>query len=279
MKTILGALVLIAMVAMASPTEAIEPPPAPATLWSFLGIPQGVNKIRDATVNRRGNLPGLERKPALKALADPANLESKNVAIQTAAKIKQQEDLAPQKVKALKYLATVGCGCYPDVKKALLAGLMDCTEVVRYEAAVAICESAGNPCKTCESDCCSAEIVTQLNKMAHGRDEFGCCEEPSARVRAAAAGALRACPNPGPDPELPSPEMPTRALPAELPTAPIPGSQTRGLPPDAPIPADMPRWMPPNRSNDLDSPDRPPVRMATPRTVSPIGWAEAKSSG
>ena len=81
------------------------------TLWNFLGIPQGVHRIRDAVVNTRGNHPNWERKPRLKRIADPANLESGNPAIEAAAKIKADQDLAPQKIKAIKFLAKVGCGC------------------------------------------------------------------------------------------------------------------------------------------------------------------------
>ena len=67
-----------------------------ATLWRFLGIPQGMNKIHAQLFNRRGNFPGLEKKPPLKAIADPANLESPVDAIKMAAEVKVQEDLAPQ---------------------------------------------------------------------------------------------------------------------------------------------------------------------------------------
>jgi hypothetical protein len=78
------------------------------------------------------------------ATDSPANLESQNPALKAAAKVKSEEDLAPQKIKAIKYLATIGCGCYPGVREALLAALDDCTESVRYEAAIAFCQAAGN---------------------------------------------------------------------------------------------------------------------------------------
>ena len=110
-------------------------------MWNYLGIPQGVNKVRDATSNHFGNHPDAERTNPLTRIADPANLDPKMPkSIQTAAKIKQQEDLAPQKIKAIKYLATVGCGCYQKmgVREALLESLDDCTEDVRYEAAKAL---------------------------------------------------------------------------------------------------------------------------------------------
>jgi len=171
--------------------------PAPATLWSFLGIPQGCNKIQDALINPLGKHPKLERKPALKRIADPANLESPNPAIKAAAKIKADADLAPQKIKAIRYLATLCCGCAKnkdDVKEALLAALDDCTEAVRYEAALALCQCAGNPCTRCNGgSCCDAKIMNKLQKVSEGQDAQGCWLESSARVRAAAANALGAC--------------------------------------------------------------------------------------
>jgi hypothetical protein len=51
------------------------------TLWRFLGIPQGFQRIGDARLNRSGNFPGLERKPPLKPIAHPDNLLSNNPAI------------------------------------------------------------------------------------------------------------------------------------------------------------------------------------------------------
>ena len=89
---------------------------SPTTLWSFMGIPQAGTKIHGALFNRRGNHPGLERKPALKAIADPANLASPNPAIKKAAEVKMAEDLKKQKIKAVKYLAGIGCGCYCPVR-------------------------------------------------------------------------------------------------------------------------------------------------------------------
>jgi len=96
------------------------PVPAPTTtVWNRLGIPQAFHKMRDSTTNRRGNRPESERTDPLKRIADPANLDSPNPAIKKAAEVKADQDLAPQKIKAIKYLATVGCDCYPGVKDAL----------------------------------------------------------------------------------------------------------------------------------------------------------------
>lgn len=177
-----------------------QAPAGPNTLWRFLGIPQGINKIRDATFNRRGNLPALERKPPLKAIADPANLESTDPAIKAAAQAKQDEDLAKQKIKAIKYLAKLGCGSYDKrykvgPKKALMAALDDCTEKVRYEAAKAIRNAAENRCELCGGTCCcDEEMVDKLFDVAYGRSEDGCCwKEPSERVREMAKEALMAC--------------------------------------------------------------------------------------
>ena len=55
--------------------------------------------------------PGLEAKPPVLAITDPANLgEDASPAVQAAAKVKAEEDGAQQKIKALRYLATIGCG-------------------------------------------------------------------------------------------------------------------------------------------------------------------------
>ena len=169
----------------------------PGTFWNWLGIPQGTQAARDARLNRLGNHPNRERVPPLKRIADPANLESKNPAIATAAKIKKDQDLAPQKIKAIKYLGTIACCCptnKDDVKNALLAALDDCTDEVRQAAATAICQAAGDPCTICnECSCCTADVMNKLNQMANEQDEKGCWKEPNPTVRQAASLALEAC--------------------------------------------------------------------------------------
>lgn len=201
LQTLKRVVVLGLVSTIAAPAVALPPPPsAPFTLWNFLGIPQGLNKIRDASTNRRGNFPGMERKPPLKALADPKNLESKTPAIKKAAEIKTAEDEAPQKIKAIKYLATVGCGCYEGVKEALLAALDDCTEEVRYETVLAIEDAASMHCETCnKACCCDEELTKKLAEIAYERNDKGCWLEPSERVREAAKRAMCACcPGQGP---------------------------------------------------------------------------------
>ena len=193
-------------------------PAAPASLWNFLGIPQGIQKLRGATANRRGNHPACEPKPPLKAIADPKNLESKDAAIKKAAEVKQAEDLKKQKIKAVKYLASIGCGCYDvdgGVTDAMVASMGDCTEDVRYETIKAIADAAdGECCSKCgKVCCCNKDVLLQLAAMAYQRDDTGCYLEPSERVREAAAEALVICcptdtlpmivePEPGPTPEL-----------------------------------------------------------------------------
>lgn len=210
----------------------IPPRETPVTFWDKLGF----GRVRDAVVNARGNRPQWEWKMPLKRIGDPANMLSSNQAIATAAKIKIDQDLAPQKIKAIKYLATVCCACKgykKEVQEALLASLDDCTEEVRYAAALAICQCTGNLCQTCNSpSCCSAEVMNKLNELATKRDENGCFVEPSARVRAAALNALNAC-RAVHAPTTPAPETPEvpkeRPLPGkEQPTpAPVPPKTTQ----------------------------------------------------
>lgn len=176
---------------------------APSTLWRFLGFKGGqrFRNLRDALVNRRGNFPGLEKKPRIKSLTDPDNMKSDNPAIKEAAATKADADAAPQKVKAIKYLATVGCssnGCYPNVKSALLAALDDCTEEVRYEAAKALLKVAGDNCDSCRESCCDKEVTDKLFSVAYDRTDRCCYKEVSPRVRKMARRALCACATPGP---------------------------------------------------------------------------------
>jgi len=225
----------------AAPTASAVPP----TLWSFLGLKQCVDKCKTHVVVHKekkaekqalqgghhaclkrlfghhcpcvcGKCELLKKKPPVKPLADPANMESQNPAIKAAAEIKTEEDLAPQKIKAIRYLATIGCGCYPQVKPALMAALDDCTEEVRYEAALAFWRSAGNPCTVCNSStCCDPDVRDKLRDLSGGTDDQGCWKEPSSRVRSAASGALNQCEMIAPSElvpeeeprELPAPEM------------------------------------------------------------------------
>lgn len=258
---------LVATVALAAVSaawgQAPAPPPTP-TLWSFLGIPQGLRFLRDNTLNRTGNRPGLERKPPLKPIGDPSNLKSEDPAIKKAAEVKQAEDQKKQKIKAVKFLAQIGCGCYNrdgSITDALAKAMDDCTEEVRLATVQAITEAAmGEMCVHCKRrSCCSEELTNKLYEIAYERDENGCYLEPSERVRDAAAEALRACcaqteefapampvPSGGERPGAAPPEggerpMPPQPTPAQPPAALLPGhgAEPAGL---APIrtPADVP---------------------------------------
>ena len=182
--------------------DVVVPPAAPvATIWQKLGVPAGMKAFqtaRDNLINRRGNFPGLERKPPVKRLADPANLESEVPAVKAAAGIKQKEDLAPQKIKALKYLAEAACGCYDEdgiVEAAFLDALKDCTEDVR-KAAIEGIETTLSRCKcgSCCGTCCTARIQKRLADMATGQKPDGCWIEPSVELRRMAGQLLCACP-------------------------------------------------------------------------------------
>ena len=131
------------IVAVAAPATAKQ------TLPQFLGITGAVQLVRGCFDSFRNLLgmyyPELEATPPLLAITDPANLsEDAPPTAQAAAEIKAQEDAAAQKIKGIRYLATIGCGgCYPGVEEALLEALEDCTEAVRYEVVLAIRKTAG----------------------------------------------------------------------------------------------------------------------------------------
>ncbi|MCC9603428.1 hypothetical protein LOC67_23005 [Stieleria sp. JC731] len=166
------------------------PAPPATTLPQFLGLDLVFGGAQKATLcvrNRLGaRFPGLEPKPPVKSITDPANLEpGASPAVQAAAKAKAEEDQAPQKAKAIRYLASRGCGeCFPDTEDALLAALDDCNETIRYEVVRGLQSSVGGCCQSCkENSCCTEKLIQKLYKMAYGRDDYGCFVESSARVR------------------------------------------------------------------------------------------------
>jgi len=285
----LGLLLTMGTSAVAQADEANEAklslpaatPGGPTTFWNRLGIPQGTQAMRDARLNRLGNNPNRERVPPLKRIADPANLESKNPAISTAAKIKKDQDLAPQKIKAIKYLGTIACCCptnKDDVKNALLAALDDCTDEVRQAAATAICHAAGNPCTICnECSCCTADVMNKLNQMANEQDEKGCWKEPNPTVRQAASLALEACrsvrnPTPAetapPEKEEPK-ERRVPAAPKVTPESTDPGYSTPKAQQGKPAPGkDAPKSSP-----------KPPAKSAGGKSADGDGWRVRQTAG
>jgi hypothetical protein len=174
-------------------------------------------------------------------LTDPANLtDSAPAVVQTAAEIQAQEAQAAQKIAALRFLATIGCrGCYEGVEDAFIAGLEDCTEEVRWEAAKALRDTTTNACQLCNSDkCCSEKIQKKLREMAFETDDSGCPKEPSDRVRRQARLALAEC---GPPPAesqpapVPVPEEGPTDVPAEGPPAPVEGEDEEEAEAEAPL--------------------------------------------
>lgn len=209
------------------------------TLPQFLGITGACNAVLGCVDNLRNRLgllfPGLEAVPPVLAITDPANLEpGAPAAVKTAAEVKAQEDQAAQKIKALRYLATIGCGgCYPDVEAAFIAGMDDCTEEVRYEAVLAIRETTGKNCCFCaQGACCTEKIQNKLRDLAF-KEKYACCPaEPSARVRRQARLALAAC---GPPVVIEEPETPEEA-PEEIPG---PKDETAEGPTDVDVDVDV----------------------------------------
>lgn len=190
LRQMMSAPLVVAAVLWSGETASAQAPP---TVWHALGIPQAYSSLRDNNINKFGRNPQLEKKPPLKRIADPENLASKNPAIKKAAEIKAEEDLKPQKIKALKYLASIGCGCYEGVTEAFIAALEDCTEEVRYVAALSIKEAAGNQCSKCNGSCCTKELTEKMVERAYERDEEGCYYESSERVREALKEAICVC--------------------------------------------------------------------------------------
>jgi hypothetical protein len=189
-------------------------PPAQAcckkqTLPEFLGLTglfKGLGGVGGHLFSRllratdlTGRFPALQPQPPLLPLTDPANLAADAPpVVQAAAEAKQEEDKAAQKVMALRYLATLGCGgCYDKIEDALIEALNDCTEVVRYEAAMTLTEnsrSGRGKCVYCSSgSCCSEKIRRKLQEIAEKTDAKGEFLESSERVRRVARLALDNC--------------------------------------------------------------------------------------
>jgi len=246
-------------------------------------IAQSLNLL-GGQINKTGKHPFLEPKLPLSRIAAPVNLESNNAAIKKAAEIKHAEDLAPQKIKAVRYLASLGCGhCYDDqgavtVSEALVAGLNDCTETVRYATVKSLHDRARDmqgdaACASCNGSCCTQEIVDRLWELACGYRDDGCLVEPSERIRMLAAEAVNLCcptrcepyygtteepshtPVEGPAPVEPAPETSEGSDPATPPN-PLPNPLPETVPAPAPA-ADSSN----EKQADLST-DMPAVRTA-----------------
>ncbi|XZE46757.1 peptidyl-prolyl cis-trans isomerase [Pirellulaceae bacterium SH467] len=181
---------------------AIQPssPACDTTLPKFLGLDAAAQGIGGglqrlgsrlmSSLDLTGRFPGLQPQPPVLPLTAPENMGPEAPpAVQAAADIKKEEDSAPQKIMAIRYLATLGCGgCYEKVEEALLEGLGDCTESVRYEAVRALQCKPECGCRYCSSpSCCSANVRKKLEELTR------CEKEPSARIRRHARLALACC--------------------------------------------------------------------------------------
>ena len=222
-KFLLGAAAAAAMVVTASaqtPAPAVSPdpsaalngvvppPPSPVgiapqpflpngpTIWSRLGIdsvqqefrrrqavrtPLGQlrERIREPFSKLTGGIipPFAPKIPSVAELKDPG-------AVGAAAKAKLDRAGAEERVKAIKYLATLDCHYWPEAEEALIGALRaDRNECVRYEAATALL----NGC------CCTCKVTVALSIAVSCSEADGNPSERSARVRAVAAHALDRC--------------------------------------------------------------------------------------
>lgn len=227
--------------------------PQHQTLPDFLGITRccygtigACNTVRNQVAFCFPGLAGVIEPGA--GVLSIADAEGGSPAVETAAKIKAEEDQAQAKIAALRYLATIGCaGCYPGVEEAFIAALDDCTEVVRYEAVMALLKTKcmNGKCDFCNKKaCCSAKIQKKLNEIAYETDDEGCFKESSERVRRKARLALRRCGPAALEPTTPEPVVP----------APVPGPVDKGAPatPPATTPPATPATPP------ADNPPLPP---------------------
>lgn len=170
--------------------------PGGPTIWSKLGISQDqreycrrktcstpAGQLMSRIVAPMSTLTGgiipsyCPTLPSILQLKDPG-------AIGAASKVKMDRAGAEERVKAVKYLASVDCHYWPEAEETLIAALRaDRNECVRYEAAVAFM----NGC------CCTCKVVMALSITVSCSSQDGHPSEKSARVRAVAAHALDRC--------------------------------------------------------------------------------------
>lgn len=269
---------LVPAAAPAATTATTLAAPAPScSLPQFLGIPQLfqgtfglLRHTRDCLAAQLGTFfPGLEPTPPLKLLTDPANLSpDAPPSVQTAAEIKAKEDEAPQKAKAIAYLATIGCGCYEGVAEALAESLTDCSEEVRYATVKALRDLGMKNCACCGGNsCCIVEVRKELMRLAWETDDSGCFVERSQRVRRLARLALQTCCEPNSDPNDDS------AMPEEGPedgdgeeagAAPATLAPPETVPPPPPEPATAAKSVPPRPWRDITASSQAAQRAAAP---------------
>lgn len=190
--------------AAAPPTAALPVPGAPIlpakpyTMWTFLGLDPLIQKKCDDVTHLQAKLatvnPLFAPAAKLKALDDPAQAASPNVAVANAAAAVQKKADIPATKAALAAVAEIGCSCDPATEVALLAGLDNCFPEVRMAAAEAVRTSIRLGSDCCESyGCCTPALSRRLYELGWGVNDRGCWLEPSGKVRLAARQAFRAC--------------------------------------------------------------------------------------
>ncbi|MEO1527933.1 MAG: hypothetical protein AAFX06_21075 [Planctomycetota bacterium] len=244
---------------------AVAPPAAPSvTLPQFLGLDlvyAGTVKVASGVRNRLATrFPVLEPKPPVRSLTDPANLSPEaSPAVQAAAKAKAEDDTAPQKAKAIKYLASRGCGeCFPETEDALIAALDDCNEAIRYGVVRGLQGSVGSCCQSCRTNsCCTPKLLKKLYEVAYERDDQGCFLESSARVRRNARLVICKC---GGVPMGPQQVVPLEGPPAEI----LLGVDGESIPP-------------PDETKLVESSDSPPTVESETTIALPVSVTSGAS--
>lgn len=111
-------------------------------------------------------------------VAAPENADAGSPLLAMAAESKQQQDLAPKKIRALEYLATLGCSSDPNVEKAILEGLKDHNPAVRWAAIQAVIASARGASSYGENPfgdqiVPAQPVNTMIDPLAFGLEEEG----------------------------------------------------------------------------------------------------------
>ncbi|QEG01472.1 hypothetical protein Mal15_55480 [Stieleria maiorica] len=180
---------------------AVAAPAAPGmTLPQFLGLDLvfgGIRTVGGRVRNRLGTrFPGLEARPPIKSITDPSNLgPDASPAEKAAAEAKIEQDKAPQKAKAIKFLAKQGCGkCNEAAEDALLAALDDCSEDIRIATLDGLREAVtGKGGCICPNSCCSPKLLKKLYEIVYEKDDCNEFVEPSHYVRRRARLVICAC--------------------------------------------------------------------------------------
>ena len=148
-------------------------------------------------------------------------------AVGAAAALAKCLEEAPQRIAAVRFIATADCGRFPEVQKELIQALRgDCSECVRFEAAIAF----GMGC------CCSKAVMFSLEQTVTGGTKDGFPRENSPRVKQAALVALERC-QASYEPD--DPVRPEEPVPPETPATPgdaKPASPIPATPPETPVP-------------------------------------------